>query len=278
MTINTACKFSVALALSALGLSLFGADAIQLAQPRPMMILVGKLFYDYGYMVTYEDAPVDLSRDVTVTTRPDGVLVRNMPWRPVVFHVPAVVEPASSGSEAGSAQMTKSEPTGHVKPATGMIEPMMQEYNNSGNIGQFSVIYDEDYAHVVQTKRLVDGQLADFEPILSTVVPVVTKVGTCGDLLHSLWSELHDVRGINKNVMENVPEVPLGHLCVVEGHNIPARAVLIQILDELNIDPRTHARTARYGWSFVYEPNIESYFLSVRLAMDPFVTVTPKKK
>jgi len=241
-----------------------------------MMILVGNLFYDYGYMVTYEDAPVDLSRDVTVTTRPDGVLVRNMP-RPVAFHIATIVDPVPGPvqSESGRAQMTRSEPTGHVKPVPGMLQPMMEEYNNSGNIGRFSVIYDDDYAHVVQTKRLVDGKLVDFEPILSTVVPVATKVGTCGELLHSLWSELHDLRGIDKNVMENVPEVPLGHLCMVEGHNIPARAMLIQILDEVNIDPRTHERTARYAWTFVDEPNIDSYVLSVGLVMGPFVTVTP---
>ena len=156
---------------------------------------------------------------------------------------------------------------------------MIEEYNRSGNPGRFSVIYDGDYAHVVQTKRSIDGQLQEFQPILSTIVPVGKSQGSCEDVLAGLWGELQDLRGI-KPVMEfAVPAVALLYQqCSIRGHGIAARDVLIQVLDQIDLHPRTHERVARFAWSFLHDPTTDRYFLNTQAFPKPDPTPAPPKK
>ena len=246
-----------------IGFPTFAADVIRLAQPRPLMILTGELSERYGYRVTYEDAPADPTREIVIDKDPNGPTRRYPAWKPVVFHLQTRED--SKAALAGAV------------PAPGIIEPLLDEYNSSGNPGRFNVVYDGDYAHVVQTQRSVDGKLVDFDPILGTVVPVTKAVGICGDVLDGLWSELRQARGI-KDVMEAaVPMAPLHtQQCIITGHDIPARQVLNQILDQFNVHPRTGERLARYVWTFVHDPTIDSYFLGVRMVSSP-PPVTPAK-
>jgi hypothetical protein len=100
-------------------------------------------------------------------------------WKPVTFHMNARVETGQVAAEPGKASAD-----GHPalvqlrRLGPDLIDPLIKEYNSSGNPGQFQAIYDGDYAHIVPTATLQGGSLVEFQPVLSTVVPMSGQDGT----------------------------------------------------------------------------------------------------
>jgi hypothetical protein len=264
------------------------ADQIKYDETRPMMKLTGELVNRYGYLVTYEDAPVPKEAIFTEKRR-IGPDYSYPVWKPVTFHVDARLPaaPDASGSQEPAASDAQP-PLGQIRPlGPSVIDPLVQEYNSSGNPGQFKVIYDGDYAHVVPAGFLQGGRLVPFEPILSTEVAVNLQFGTCWDLLNGLVDEVRQARDV-KIMIWAAPASPLtpeGCSFNPERHNLPARDVLVQLLAQIGkhgrngsaAEDRFKLPEEQYRWGFVYEPTTETYFLSIRSVQSPEEPISKPK-
>jgi len=85
MLFNPVLRLSAVLVMSSCAFA--AADTINVSQPRAMLAITGELANHYGYLVTYEDAPADWSREIPRERRADGLEYRHLIWRPVEFHV-----------------------------------------------------------------------------------------------------------------------------------------------------------------------------------------------
>src|SRR5271165_1996366 len=127
-------------------------DIIQINEGRPLGMAVVQLNERYRYMVTYEDVPPDLDSEVLTTVHPptafhaDEVHARAPKTGPVTFRV------------ARPSKMKPGEPdvalVVHAEVASA-AEDLVTQYNVSGNPGQFKVIDDGKYVHVVPFERKV---------------------------------------------------------------------------------------------------------------------------
>lgn len=256
------------------------ADEIKYDETRPLMKLTGELEQRYGYLVTYEDAPVP-KESLFTEKRRIGPDYSYPVWKPVAFHVDARLpaEPDSFGSQLADARDAQG-PAGKIRPlGPSVIDPLIQEYNSSGNPGQFKVIYDGDYAHVVPAGFFEGGRLVPFEPILSTEVAVNLQFGTCWDLLNGLVDEIQQARDVKIMIFAAPasPWNPEGCSFNPERHNLPARDVLVQLLAQIGkhgrngsaAEDRFKLPEEQYSWGFVYEPTSETYFLSIRPVHKP---------
>jgi len=260
----------VTLLTASLAVPSAAADEISVNQSRPMMALAGELAQRYGYLVTYEEAPVDAVREVIKEPRRNGLEFRYPAWSPVTFHlearetsagVPITQEPMRAGF-GGTVTVSGS---GSVRPLTQeSVDSLVSEYNASGNPGKFTVIYDGGYAHIVPAGRSVNGQITDFQPILSTIVPAKLQEGTCWDLFSGLIGEIQTIRHVAIEVGE-APVNPLSEAsCTISGHDLDARHVLIQLLDEIGDLPSVGIKD-RFVWTLAHDPTEGAYWLSTRV-------------
>lgn len=231
----------------------FGADTIAVAESRPLGKLAVQLAQRYGYLVTYEEAPYD-SVNLRPDPRPNGVKFLYPDWKAIVFHVP------ENPADAASAAPKK---TASLGPQ--ILEPLVKEYNESGNPEKFSVIYEGDYAHIVPAIRR-DGK--DFEPILSTRIPSSIEVRSCSDILNDLLSRITTARGVTI-LLGRVPVNSLiPHQCGIFGTDLTAREILSQILDQAGTPGVPGVKKTRFTWTLMYDANWNKYFLSTILVPD----------
>jgi hypothetical protein len=253
------------------------ADEIKIAQPRALMVLSEQLALRYGYLVTYEDAPADSTREIAVTHLANGREDKGPIWQPVTFHVEARQPngPHASLAPAGTQLGSKPAPAQAFVPlGPAVMDPLIGEYNASGNPGQFKVIYDGEYAHIVPAARSVNGTMTEFQPILDTTVLVSQLSGSCWDLLQNLATELQQIRGY-QIVLAFTPVYQMNSAqCSIHGHDLPARQVLTQLLDQMGqrggVFPDQH-----YLWTLVHDSNTNAYFFSTRPVAQP--TAAPAK-
>ena len=64
------------------------ADAIVINDAEPLAILSTRLWNDYGYLVTFEDAPVDPGRETVAVISARGRIEHSAVHKPITFHVP----------------------------------------------------------------------------------------------------------------------------------------------------------------------------------------------
>jgi hypothetical protein len=224
-----------------------------------------------------------LTRDVLREPRSGGREFKYPRWRTVVFHIDArdgtadetpVDEPLRSGFPGGGkARVLK---TGTARPLTKeMINSILQQYNQSGNPGSFTAIYDSDYVHLVPSPSA--DQAGQFAPVLSTIVPAALQQGSCSDLLRALISELQAVRGVTIHIGE-WPTFPQDdQQCSIQGHNLVAREELTQLLHQIGHHSKYIADT-KYTWVLVHDPTDDAYWLSTRAVAAPQVLESPQKR
>ncbi len=276
----------VCLFLGWVGLGAGFAEGLKFAEPRPMMRLAGELVSRYDYLVTYEDAPVEAS-DVVARTVAGGHEFRHPRWAPITFHVQArvVVDSASPGtSQPGTSDSKFADSPAAIRPlGPDVIRPLIAEYNASGNPGRFDAIFDGAYAHIVPAGREGGRGTDSFQPMLSTVVPVNVSEGTCWGLLNELFSEVHHSRQIPIGIFL-APVTPMSSkLCTIHGHDLPARQVLVELLDEIGANGG-RGTPARFAWTLVYDPTSAGYvFCTLMVQAEPphvppqVLTLTPNE-
>lgn len=249
------------------------ADAITISdRPDPLFQLAWQLSDRYGYLVTVEDAPIDQEHEVIKRLNAAGRVSKSGLWKPVTFHVPRA---QATGVDGVSTDI--SGPEGILPLSGELIQPMVDEYNRSGNPSRFAVSFDGTYAHIYAISHSVNGKMESFEPILSTRVTMPQQATPCYQALDDLYAELRKMRGVAVDGLQIPPNWEARHECTITGADLTARDVLIQIVHEFGYGtaaggpPVEPGRELRITWWLGYDINTEKYYLS----MDSVPNKTP---
>jgi hypothetical protein len=263
--------YSRTFALILLSLSIAGhawcADAITISAPRALGQLAVQLWHRYGYLVTYEEAPVDPEREVATTVYAPDRANKFAVSKPVTFHV-----------ERGQS----TNPDGNAGPETilplsrELMQPLVDEYNASGNPSRFAVNFDGKYAHIFADTHMVNGKMEAFQPILATKVSMPTQTTLCYETLNNLFAELGRLRNANVAIgMIGANWLYRLH-CSIVGADLTARDVVAQVVHQFSTDtgigPRKPGEELRITWSLLYDIGSAQYFLS----MDRVPDMTPR--
>jgi hypothetical protein len=235
--------------------ALYAADTIAVQHVHPLAALALELQNRYGYAVTYEEAPFDPAK-LRTSKLSDGRSYLSAPIVPFVFHMPDVTVGQPFPAELNRV------PAG----LPDVVLPLIAEYNErAGNGATFSALFDGGYAHIVQTKRLVNGKAEPFQPILGTPVTMEVREVSCSEALDSLLAQVGTARGV-RIVTGMTPIGPLmRHRCSVKVSGLPARNVLESILAQLGTLTRDPSLKTLYSWALLHDPNTDKYFLSTSL-------------
>jgi hypothetical protein len=252
-SVKVASRLFLSLSIPALLLS---ADLIPVKDgSRPLNALALELQKRYAYLVSYEEAPYD-DESMAASTRPNGIRFRQPGFAPMVFHIPDLPEERSLGAFP--------KPAGGNTILPSLLLSLVKEYNDSGNPGQFTALFEGGYAHIVPAARTVDKKAQSFEPILSTMMSYTSKEQSCGEALNDLLNRVGSQRG----VALGLGIVPVGPLmtrqCSVVANDLPARDVLLQILNQLEIGYSLDQK-ALYSWSLLYDANTDKYYLNTTI-------------
>lgn len=223
---------------------------------RPVGVLAAELQKRYGYLVTYEEAPYS-GQELTSKLRPNGSKFLFPNSSPIIFKVAPDVP--------GSALQQESTASTRLRSATpDIIQPLLDQHNQSGNPQKFAAIYDGQYTHIVPVSRNLNGRTEAFLPILSTTLTVVSDARGCNEALDDMLDQLRRIRGMN--ILPGVLPMNnlMSHQCTIQGGRLSARSALSQILGQL-IDSRFPADLPRpwYVWALYYDANVEKYFLNI---------------
>jgi len=233
-------------------------DEITITGPKALVQLVSELSQRYGYLVTYEDAPVDTEREVTTMVYAPGRMDKFEISRPVTFHVPR--GPATSDVSSGVAG-----PEAILPLSKELIQPMVDEYNASGNPSRFAVSFDGTYAHIYAVSHKVNGRMEDFQPILSTKVTMPPQTAPCYQTLNYLYAELRRMRNVNVAQSLIGANWLFRDQCTIVGADLTAGDVVAQVAHEFGTD---HSQVApgkelRIPWWLTYDAFTDTYYLSM---------------
>ncbi len=238
-------------------------DTIELNDPRPLSTLSVGLA-KRGYSVTYEEAPFDKA-SLVADPRTHGPWFLHPRWVPMKVQLEGA-KAVDGGVGVRTAYWQPEHPT--LDEAG--LRRIVEQYNNSGNPGRFTLMVDEQgrYAHIVPAGRVVNGKTVEFQPILSTPVQMMLPVtSSCWDTMQELFRQLKILR--DANVVEGV--VPIGGLirgqCAISGNALTAREVLIQILQQAWMCCTDRSIRGQFVWCLLYDTNWDKYFLSTQPAI-----------
>ncbi len=224
------------------------------ARPRPLMAVCAELREKFGLSIIYEDAPYDGDRELDSEIIPrNGSKALTPKWKPITFHMPSDLPTL--------AERSTSKATVDPRTAFAVVQTLVNQYNESGNPGHFSVIQDGEVLHIQQTSRMVSGKLEPFEPISETLLPWEPNSENCYRLMGDLSASLLQARGFA--IAEGVvPSSSLMHHCNVNGSSVTVRQVLVALANGLATSNVTGKKMVSYTWDLVYDPNWNKYFLS----------------
>jgi len=222
--------------------------------PRPLSQVANYLLKNYGYLITYEEAPYDKGE-----LRNDNAANGGGYWypssKPVTFHLKQHerrLNQTDSTTHNGLSELDKE-----------MISAFVREHNESGNPGRFSVMFDGEYAHIIPTEQVVNGKSKPYEPILNAKIEMSEGSQGCGETLNEFFAKIQSVRGVR------VVGGPFGanslmlHKCTIEGRGLTARQVLIQMLRGMG-DNGQDSPPTRFAYHLMHDTNGgDRYFLSI---------------
>jgi hypothetical protein len=243
------------------------ADAIAIDNSRPLGQLVVRLWEQYGYLVTYEDAPVDPDREIVTKAYAPDRIDRFAVSKPITFHL-ARGQSANPGGDATGA--IAAEPI--LPLSQELMQPLIDEYNASGNPSRFAVAFDGTYAYIYAVSHMVNGKMEDFQPILATKVSMPPQTTPCYETLNNLFAELKKTR--NVDVARGMIDANFLYRlqCTIVGSDLTARDVLAQIAHKFGTDNgvgrRAPGEELRIAWSLLYYIPSAQYVLSMNWVPD----------
>ena len=236
------------------------ADDIAIDSTKPLALLTTRLWQDYGYLVTYEDAPVDPVRESVTVTYAPGRIDRFSAYNPITFHIQR-----GTPSQPGSETPTKSDPI--LPLSKELIQPLVDQYNTSGNPSKFAVSFDGTSAHIYAVAHSVNGKMEEFQPILATKVTMPPQTMPCYQTLNHLYSELKRMRDANVGQMLIGANWLFRNQCTITGTDLTARDVLAQIAYEFghstSLGPVEPGQEIGIAWILSYDLLDSTYYLNI---------------
>lgn len=227
-----------------------GSNVIVTANaPRPLWQAITALNEQYGWLVDYEDPPYHSKYDLVDDTDPQ--------WRQKHPYAADVTIPAG-----GFFRTIFLEPQLPVSPQREqkILEKIVADYNRSGNPGRFVVLSEGNnrFAIAAATVKNDAGDEQFVPEILNTRISIPYVTQSADATLRLILEELSaairtkvDGPGGMANMVLIQSRVTVG------GENVPARALLLQVL----------AQTRRPQiWALFYEADSKTYALGVSTA------------
>jgi len=218
--------------------------------PRPLLQAARAAAEEYGWVVDFEDPPYYSKYDTVDTTDPEWRAAH--PTEKGTLSVSGKAfqsrfeEPSSSSADSAEAALTK----------------IVDDYNESGNPGKFSISKESSGRFVITGRAIRDNTGASrvLNPLLDTLItvpPGTRNGGEAFDLfLQSLSAAAH-VKVTQGSFMTNLLN---NSTVTVGGDHVPARSILASIVSQLN----SHYEL---NWTLHYDVDSAGYFLSIWPAM-----------
>ncbi len=215
--------------------------------PTPLFQAVDGIRQEYGWQVNWEEAPCYSRFDVVDDTSPR--------WRAAHPNAEGVTRMAgglfaSSFPEPNAGQTATEEETLHK---------VISDYYATENPGKYALLVGPGEFTVVGTEVKDDaGSLQKATPILDTPISVDAQRRSATEALHAIVQALSSASG-KRVILMSLPNNLLRDTQVaLEGHNVPARQLLQEIL---------HATQRPLQYDLGFDPDHSSvYILNVSVA------------
>lgn len=215
--------------------------------PLPLYQAISAIREGYGWRINWEQAPGYSRFDVVDDTGPK--------WRAAHPDIKGVTRPA--GGRFNTAFLEPTDPAS-LSSEVDALTRLLEDYNATDNPGKY-VLYDDRNGHIaiVGTKvRNEAGELQTVPALLDTPLTIDRAARNAYETVRAILAALSATTG-KKIIVMSVPNNILANAqLAVGGHNIPARKLLQQVLDD------TH-RPLYYD--FGYDPDVPVYVLNVSM-------------
>lgn len=254
---------SIAISAAAVCLAQSGFR-LSTSSPRALFDLVDQLDKRFGWLVTYEDAPVVAPQDLVDITSPNY----HGPGRAYAFFSRPVTVQTGLPDPAVLAKQEAEDVVSVRTQERETMEAVLKEYQSSGNPGSFKMLQNGKYIHVFpDMSRDRNGIERPFEPMLSTEVTVPPGAYRLDQLLWLVCDQVAEKRGIR--ILRG--EIPTGTFLAITvraaAENEAAREVLVSAFENSKAVRAAHgAYDVRYfRWALLYDPDpdAEAYFMNV---------------
>lgn len=207
--------------------------------PRPLESVTFTFSQEYGWPVTFEEAPLVHSRDIVDVTRNFSLGIR-------------VFDPRGGKLEFSYDLNSDGGPPTNPEPA---LRAALQAYRETGLPGRYDLIAADGYFHIVPVARADEGGV--FEPVRSPLDETVTIDGAGRFPEPVLKDLLHTVESLS-GYRISIGRTPFlqGMQPRIEQHfqNAEARSVLRSLIK---------ATGKRRIWYLMYHIGRNTYYLSV---------------
>ena len=241
-----------------------GSGTLTANDPRPLMQAVEAISEEYGWTLDYEDPPYQSHFDVVDVTAPE--------WRAAHPHDKGAITIAG-----GLFRSNFSEPSAENGEEK-VLEKLVADYNASGNPGKFAVrkVTDSRYAIVGVSRRDEQGSDQAINALLDTPITLPIQPRDAEVMLHLILDTLAQKSGVNiKLGTIGFTSNPLqGASVTVGGASLPARTLLLQVLDGL--DSSQHFQGI-FAWNFLFDPYSSDYWLRLRSVTKAETDVSGKR-
>ena len=222
------------------------------SDPRPLFQAVEAIGQEYGWVIDFEDPPYRSHFDMVDSTDPD--------WR------------ASHPNDKGVTRVTGGEfQSQFAEPSTilsgdaqwQVLQKVVADYNGSGNPGKFTVRKEVEgrYAVIGVTRKDEAGKDETVPVLLDTAITLPVQQRSADETLQMILQILSATSGVRVLMSSTwLSSYPLdGIVTSVGGTNVPARALLLQVLD---------AASSRrlFRWDLLFDGNEDAYYLRLSTA------------
>jgi hypothetical protein len=221
--------------------------------PRALSQAVLTLIETYGYLITYEDAPLTYSgdlQDVTNERHADLSYLKK----------PGAVREIIPLSETLTVPLLPPGAMNDPKNITAMIEQMLKEHAARNQGGRFRLQQTDGYFHIVPSEvRDSRGEWVSQASILEAKISIPKGERSGPVMLDTICKAISDATHTNVGV----GHIPMNALepyrSLLVAQDEPARNVLLRMLSGAN---------RRFTWMLDYLPGMQQYSLSIVLVPD----------
>ena len=218
-------------------------STFQATSGRPLKNLTISLASEHGWLVDYEDAPIEASSAFEDTSTPQ--------WR--LEHNKGFLSLKNRSFSFGSSYSI----VDSAMPSTAVLQQLLVKYNNdSANPDAFSLVQETDgrISIVGTAVRNDSGVIIARQPILNVSIQLTNVKQNLLDAIIAITDQLTRVAG-RKVVVGTVPINQLSRtFCVPSSISQGARSYLISILDGAPV---------KLVWALLYERNEDFYVLNI---------------
>jgi hypothetical protein len=229
------------------------AKSFTVESPRAPSEAVLLLIQRYGYVITYEDAPLAYSgdlQDLTSERHADLSYLKK----------PGAVREIVPHSETLTVNLPAPRDMSDPSNMAAVLEQMLETHEMSHQGGRFRLQQTEGVFHIVPTDvRDSHGKWVAHESILEAKISVAKLEGPVAILLVTICAAVSDATRTHV-VLGHVPmDAPADYRGVLAANDEPARSVLLRMLNG------THRRLS---WLLEYDAGMPEYIPGIILVPD----------